>query len=157
MESMFLTDEELTGLTSCKTNWAKVRWLTANEIPYIVRPDGSPAVSRSAYNLATFEREPVSPFPSAVEVMRIDRIPRSLCGIYFLWRMGEVVYVGMSRNALARIAQHLKSDKEFDSISLIESSLDTLKDLEAEMIARFDPIYNVMGRCVTVPEQLQEA
>lgn len=152
MDSMFLTDEELTELTGCRTHWAQARRMITNDIPHKLRPHGSLVVLRSAYQAAMANKAPLSPFPDIVEIMRMERFPRSLCGVYFLWRMGKVVYVGMSRNVLARIAQHLRSDKEFDGISLIESSLDTLKDLEAEMIARFDPIYNVTGK----PERMFE-
>jgi hypothetical protein len=145
-DSMFLTEWELTGLSGCRTQWAKVRWLIANDVPYKVRPDGSPVVLRSAYQEAMSGKTPINPFPDVVEIIRMERLPRDLCGVYFLWSMGTVVYVGMSRSIMARVAQHMQSDKKFDSITLIESSPDTLKGLESEMIERFSPAYNIVGK-----------
>ena len=46
---IYLTDEELEGITRRKKHVAQIRALTGMGIDYRVRPDGSPLVSRLAY------------------------------------------------------------------------------------------------------------
>ncbi|HEY1999716.1 DUF4224 domain-containing protein [Paraburkholderia sp.] len=47
MDSMFLTDEELTGLTCKQRNSARIRVLNSMGIQHKIRPDGSVAVLRA--------------------------------------------------------------------------------------------------------------
>ena len=66
------------------------------------------------------------------------------CGVYILICRGEIVYVGQSRNVFHRIGLHgANEEKVFDSYSIIECEPQDLNDLEAELIVRFAPMYNV--------------
>lgn len=47
MDSMFLTDEELTELTAKRQKAARVRALNSMGVQHKIRPDGSVAVLRS--------------------------------------------------------------------------------------------------------------
>jgi hypothetical protein len=47
MESMFLTDDELTGLTGKQRNSARIRALNGMGVQHKTRPDGSIAVLRA--------------------------------------------------------------------------------------------------------------
>lgn len=144
-DSMFLDDDELTGLTECHTNWGKVNWLAHNKVPYRTRPDGSPAVKRDEFHKATENKDIVSIVPYVDDIMALHRLPVDVCGVYFLWLTGKIVYVGMSRSIFSRIAQHRSGDKVFDRFSFIEVPPDDLPHMEQEMIAKFRPIYNVLG------------
>ncbi|CAE6839632.1 DUF4224 domain-containing protein [Paraburkholderia nemoris] len=47
MDSMFLTDDELTELTSKRQNAARIRVLNGMGVQHKIRPDGSVAVLRA--------------------------------------------------------------------------------------------------------------
>lgn len=89
-------------------------------------------------------------YPKASHVLKsaFTSIPRRVCGVYFLIRNDEVVYVGQSRNILARVIQHAEGedsflpDKVFDSYWFIECAEPDLDGLERKWIEFFDPIDN---------------
>lgn len=66
-----------------------------------------------------------------------------LCGIYFLLKDQQVVYVGQSTNIFCRVADHLLS-KEFDSFSYFECDRKDLTDFEAAYINKYKPKLNVV-------------
>lgn len=69
------------------------------------------------------------------------------CGVYFLWRGNEVVYVGQSRNWLGRINNHrLDRDKDFDSFSVVRVPPENLYRVEQLYITFLSPEYNKMGK-----------
>lgn len=79
-------------------------------------------------------------------------------GVYALVREGAVVYVGQSKNMLTRISAHRSNwgrkstpawlppscrGMLFDQVFIQPCRLDQLNALEAEMIFRYRPRYNV--------------
>ena len=156
MDSMFLTDDEIADLTKCYTHWGKVRWLRTNKVPHAVRDDGSPVVLRKEMVSAVNKRTMYDPLPTAATVLKMKPLPRNPCGVYFLIANEKIVYVGMTKTFFARIAAHLTGEKEFDSISFMPVPEKDLLGMEGEMIARFNPIYNVMGRRAAVPAKAKE-
>ena len=65
------------------------------------------------------------------------------CGVYFLLREGEVVYVGKSRNVVCRVAQHIfENTKEFNEVFYVPLVKEELDRFEAEMIRALEPKYN---------------
>lgn len=74
-------------------------------------------------------------------------------GIYFLFRRGEVVYVGQSETICTRVAQHMADKKKvFDSYSWVRVKKDDLNFMETAYIQRFRPEDNGNGG----PMQRQE-
>lgn len=85
--------------------------------------------------------------------MSIDRIRNfaipvadllhSVSGIYFLWKLDRVVYVGQTRTGYHRIASHLaNSGMDFDAVSFIRCSRDQLDAVEREYLDRMLPTLN---------------
>ena len=71
------------------------------------------------------------------------RAPDILCGVYFLIKKGEVVYVGQSKQFYSRLMQHVHDDdKEFDSYTFIVCDPEEVNALERNYIKRFKPRYN---------------
>lgn len=64
-----------------------------------------------------------------------------VCGVYFLCRRGEVVYVGQSINVHARIYQH-QGIKDFDSVFYICVPPDELDNWEGAFIRLLNPQQN---------------
>lgn len=77
-----------------------------------------------------------------MEKIFLDKISLNDCGVYFLFREEEVVYVGSSKNIASRIATHIKT-KSFDSYSKIHCNPEDMLDLEFEYIVEYVPIYNL--------------
>lgn len=65
--------------------------------------------------------------------------------IYFLRKNGEVVYVGSSAFGLYRALAHacINVPKDFDEVELIDCDIEHLQELEAELILRYKPMYNL--------------
>jgi hypothetical protein len=68
-----------------------------------------------------------------------DEIMRT--GIYFLCRDAALLYVGQSRNATARVAEHSKR-YELDSVFFLPWPADDLNRLEAALIRALRPPLN---------------
>lgn len=62
------------------------------------------------------------------------------CGVYFLVKNGEIVYVGQSINIANRITAH--RDKDFDDVSFILCEPNNLNILETLYILAYQPKYN---------------
>lgn len=62
------------------------------------------------------------------------------CGVYFLIKENEVVYIGQSINIASRVTQH--RDKEFDSVSYVACHRDELDILESLYILAYQPELN---------------
>lgn len=82
---------------------------------------------------------------------RIPVLP-PICGVYFLFRRDDIVYVGQSIDARRRVFSHAKTgEKTFDSFSVVkiegdiegDIDLDYLRRLESAYILKFLPEYNV--------------
>jgi len=63
------------------------------------------------------------------------------CGIYFLIKNEEVVYVGQTINGVSRIKQH-KQDKDFDHYYFKQCQKNNLNKNEARYISIYNPKYN---------------
>lgn len=79
------------------------------------------------------------------EIIRAaKKIPKTLCDtsvIYFLLDKGEIIYVGQTKQLLARLAAHM-TDKTFDSYAAFPVPASEANDAEAAMIVRFNPPLN---------------
>jgi len=65
------------------------------------------------------------------------------CGVYFLKKKSEVVYVGQSINIAQRISDHQREkEKDFDSFDYVECSVDNLNSNETFFIHYYNPKYN---------------
>lgn len=84
---------------------------------------------------------------SAEEVIRASMRYEPFCGIYFLIRDYEIVYVGQSINIFARMADHRRS-KSFDSFAYLKccADKDVLDFLESTYIHIFKPRLNICPR-----------
>lgn len=67
----------------------------------------------------------------------------TFCGVYFLIRGNEIVYVGQSVNVPSRINQHRK-DKRFDRAVYVPCTRQRVSALERHWIERLDPEYNLV-------------
>lgn len=61
--------------------------------------------------------------------------------VYFLFKSGEIVYVGQTITGLQRIFFHT-ADKDFDSVGIIKCDISKLNETETYYIAKYKPIYN---------------
>ena len=67
---------------------------------------------------------------------------KELCGVYFLIKNDEIVYIGSSINVESRINEHQKERKIlFDHYFIIKEKYD-FKTLEIQYILQFIPKYN---------------
>lgn len=64
------------------------------------------------------------------------------CGVYFLIKGDEVIYVGQSVVMLHRIARHWREGREFDGYACIQCKPEEMDRLEALYIAAFAPYLN---------------
>lgn len=64
-------------------------------------------------------------------------------GIYFLCRLGKVVYVGQSKSPRQRISQHISErEKVFDEVFIRHCPIEELNATESMFIHHFEPEYN---------------
>ena len=65
----------------------------------------------------------------------------TISGVYFLYDKGELVYIGQSKNILARIYQH--KDKVFDTFGYLEIEDEKKRNnKEIDLIMQHSPKYN---------------
>jgi excinuclease UvrABC nuclease subunit len=77
------------------------------------------------------------------KLKRIKKEDNGITGIYFLFNLDEVVYIGQSKNINSRIAQHIsENEKEFDCFSFITCNKNQLNKLEEKYIFHHSPLYN---------------
>lgn len=81
------------------------------------------------------------------EILKHKRsIKKEFYCIYALIKNNKIVYVGQSSNILGRLSNHLNSNKNFDSWSIIESwsyiDSDSFNKKELEYIKKLKPKYN---------------
>lgn len=72
-------------------------------------------------------------------------IPKARCGVYHLIRAGEVIYVGQTRNLLARLAGHHLYDAA-DHVEFHPCSPEELDARELADIQRLQPVENRAGK-----------
>jgi len=68
-------------------------------------------------------------------------------GLYFLYKDGKIVYIGVSKNVYVRILEHSFEDKkDFDSLKVLTHNQDAgfivLEIMEVFLINRLTPKYN---------------
>lgn len=68
-----------------------------------------------------------------------------ICGVYFLFDLKELVYIGSSEDCTTRLRNHEK-DKTFDSYFIIEMAPVYIRDVERKYINEFNPWYNKTKR-----------
>lgn len=83
------------------------------------------------------------------QILVMAGIKRRLCGVYFLIKDMEVIYVGQSINIHSRIEEHERT-KVFDTFTYIECPRSDLNVIEAKYINKFKPSlnYDINGRLV---------
>jgi hypothetical protein len=76
------------------------------------------------------------------DVLKIERYSKTqICGVYFLVKNEEVIYVGKSIDLLTRVVSHVKT-KDFDSFALIQCDEHMLDFEETKYILHYRPIQN---------------
>lgn len=94
-----------------------------------------------------------SPAPLAALPLALQQIADRLifqpeisrvCGVYFLCKQGEVVYVGQSISTGARIAEHGKCGKDFDFAFIMPIPASDLSTVEGAFIRALKPRLNVI-------------
>jgi len=75
-------------------------------------------------------------------VKKVDSEFICACGIYFLIKDGNVVYIGQSVNIAGRIAQHKKDDKDFNEVRFILCDKERLDAREMFFIRLLKPELN---------------
>jgi len=108
-------------------------------------------------------REAVGRIPVAGELEELGIRPR-ICGVYFLLFRGQVVYVGQSKDVVARINRHIDEHlKEFDRVLYLPCPAELLDYYEKRLIVLLRPQYNVgprgnrMGSAALVVRALTKA
>lgn len=77
-------------------------------------------------------------------------LPR-ICGLYFLFKDTELVYIGKGADIYCRVRQHREGEiKEFDSWSYVEVDPETLAAAEQALIEEYKPKYNLQY----IPERI---
>jgi hypothetical protein len=91
--------------------------------------DISPVLSQTNFSLV-----PIN------EIVRKSSSYGNVCGVYFLIKNSEIVYIGQSINIAARITSH--KDKDFDSVSYVTCKRSELDILESLYIIAYNPVLN---------------
>lgn len=91
--------------------------------------DISPVLKQTNFSLV-----PIS------EIVRKSSSYGNVCGVYFLIKNSEIVYIGQSINIAARITSH--KDKDFDSVSYVTCRRSELDILESLYIIAYNPVLN---------------
>ena len=89
-------------------------------------------------------------FEGFVEPTSLKRVTRDdLCGLYFLFKDSEIVYIGSSVNAFGRALTHASVNKDkggividFDSFAFLKADKSQIRDLEKRFIRHFKPVMN---------------
>ena len=68
---------------------------------------------------------------------------KSIIGIYFLWDIDIIVYIGQSIDICKRITEHRKN-KKFSHYSYIECCKKDLNKLESSYIKTYNPMLNTL-------------
>ena len=99
---------------------------------------------------------PLRGMPTRDEILANSH-PFAVCGVYFLIKDDEIVYVGKSRNVYKRITTHTMLF-DFDRVTILEMDDIHCRDAEAIYIQDIRPRLNIVQPPVyhTV-EELEEA
>lgn len=176
---MLLTPNEVHELTGKARKSDQRVALTHMGIPYKIRPDGTPAVLRTAMEAWTAERsarhdnlvdqETEQPLEESLrhlnplllgttghallgteQIFEAAKPWEVIQGIYFLTKDDQIIYVGQSNNIMRRVGEHI--NKEFDSYSYIRCTHEALDLVESIYIFSYSPPLNynkLLGRFIT--------
>jgi hypothetical protein len=115
--------------------------------------------------LATVQqiRKAIAQVPVAGELHELRIQPR-ICGVYFLLHGEDVVYVGQSKDIVARVNMHIDEQiKTFDRVLYLPCAQGLLDYYEKRLIALLRPHYNIaspsnrMGVANLVVAELRKA
>lgn len=76
----------------------------------------------------------------ASELVKKSSSYNNICGIYFLIKNKQIVYIGQSRNIAVRVTGH--KDKDFDSVSYVTCKKELLDITETLYILAYNPVLN---------------
>lgn len=85
--------------------------------------------------------------PVDLKPVGLNEVDRSFktSGVYFLYRFGEIVYVGQSSDVLRRVGEHMADrHKEFDEVAFVPCQPLNRLWMESQYISRIRPEYNMM-------------
>ena len=84
-------------------------------------------------------------YDEAEIIAKSQFMPPIVCGVYFLIREQQVIYVGQSVDVFARVVYHARErTKIFDRYTVVGCQADELDKLEAHYIGRFNPPLNAV-------------
>ena len=96
---------------------------------------------------------------SITKCERLSEIPQTprTCGVYFLYCVDKLVYIGSSVNIIGRITSHIKIGRfSFDRFSFIECDELTMHDRERSLIASNKPVNNTYCKNERCKAQLKQ-
>jgi hypothetical protein len=137
--SLILTTKRLYELSpDIKTVGGLKLWLKQCNVPYVENGKGSPTVDGEYINTLLGNQSRFNEKLAPTLTMAKNDI-----GVYLLYQDNEVVYVGMTRSLLGRMASHVRSDFEWDRLEFIHAHPMEIGDIETELIAKHRPKYNL--------------
>ena len=72
------------------------------------------------------------------------QVPASTsCGVYFLLRHSEIVYVGQSVDVFLRLSKHRREGRDFDAFNFLPCAKEDLDRIEKMYIEAFMPKWNL--------------
>lgn len=77
-------------------------------------------------------------------LMQMETSPLVECGVYLLFYRGALAYVGRSTQLRARLSEHRRSGRLFDTEQVIACAPEIAQWLEAELIRTLQPPQNVI-------------
>lgn len=78
------------------------------------------------------------------EEIYLSKITPNYNYIYFLIsKEYEIVYIGSTCNIYTRLSSHLNSNKNFESIKFFQVPKEIASEIEADLIIKYDPKYNL--------------
>jgi hypothetical protein len=139
---VFLTETEIAAITGKTRKAAQRKALRELGYKFLSRPDGSPAVMRTA-KPRQFDEQGAALLSDAQVAKRAASVVRTRA-VYFLLQGSAVVYVGQTNNIHKRIGEHLTdSSKTFDAYHFIKVAESEAQMVEAAYIRKLRPKFNV--------------
>ena len=85
---------------------------------------------------------PTARLKNITEILDIAQPVAKMCGIYFLIRDDQVIYIGKSNDVYSRVSEHRARGREFTKFSVVPCDPAHLSDIEAAYIKLFKPVGN---------------
>ncbi len=76
----------------------------------------------------------------------MNKIPKQICGIYYLYNGEEIVYIGKSWNVYYRVGQHAMNCIDFDCWTYEQFDKESLTQAERDALLKHRPKYNKFSR-----------